>query len=52
MVELSKEEYIIVSCKHNRNILGLCMMQSFNKDDAQNLNEKHHIGDELDVLTS
>lgn len=49
IVELNKEDYLIISFKQNRKQLGLIKLQSFNNDQVPNPNEKYNIDDELDV---
>lgn len=47
VIELSKDEYFVVSFKSQRHVLGLCLASNFNQDaEATGL----QIGDELEVL--
>jgi ribosomal protein S1 len=48
-VELNKEDYLLVSFKQSKTCIGLLMMQSFNDDHLPSPNEKHQIGDEIEV---
>jgi len=41
IVELNKEDYLIVSFKQNRKQIGLLQMQPFNNDKVPNPNEKY-----------
>lgn len=49
VVELNKEDYLLVSFKQSKTSIGLLMMQSLNNDQVPHPNEKFQIGDEIDV---
>lgn len=49
VVELNKEEYLLVSFKQSKSSIGLLMMQSLNGDQVPNPNEKYQVGDEVEV---
>lgn len=49
IVELNKEDYLIVTFKQNRKQVGLLQLQPFNNDKRPQPNEKYQIDDEIDV---
>lgn len=49
VVELNKEDYLLVSFKQSKTSIGLLMMQNLNGDQVPNPNEKYQVGDEIDV---
>jgi predicted RNA-binding protein with RPS1 domain len=49
VVELNKEDYLLVSFKQSKSSIGLLMLQNLNNDQVPNPNEKYQIGDEVDV---
>jgi len=48
VVELNKEDYLVVACKTNRQILGYLSLMHFNRDDRQNPHQNIEIGDEFE----
>jgi predicted RNA-binding protein with RPS1 domain len=49
IVELNKDDYVLVSFKQNRQAIGLIMMQNLNNDQVPNPNAALNMGDELEV---
>lgn len=49
VVELNKEDYLLISFKQSKGQIGILQMQSFNGDDSSNPNDKLQVGDEVDV---
>ena len=50
IVELNKDQYLIVSMKSSRKTLGICMTNNFNNDSLSP--ESLSIGDEIEVLVT
>ena len=50
IVELNKDQYLIVSMKSSRKTLGICMANNFNNDSLSP--ESLSIGDEIEVLVT
>ena len=50
IVELNKDQYLIVSMKSSRKTLGICMANNFNNDSLSP--ETLSIGDEIEVLVT
>ena len=50
IVELNKDQYLIVSMKSSRKTLGICMANNFNNDSLSP--ESFSIGDEIEVLVT
>ncbi len=50
VVELTKDSYMIVSLKQNRQKFGVCLLQeSLNRHFMQPEYEQYHVGDEIDI---
>ena len=49
VIELNKEDCLLVSFKQSKNFIGMLMTQNLNDDQRPNPNEKYQIGDEIDV---